>query len=104
MFSLANVKVYELFCRRPRRPLQSLSRHQRQRFLHCREKDRHPLDYRIVGLTSASSSYFVTSLVVSVTSTGLPIKPEENKQLFERGFRGLESDLELESTSAVKTA
>jgi two-component system, OmpR family, phosphate regulon sensor histidine kinase PhoR len=29
-----------------------------------------------------------TSLVVSVTSTGLPIKPEENKQLFERGFRG----------------
>jgi two-component system phosphate regulon sensor histidine kinase PhoR len=28
------------------------------------------------------------SLVVSVTSTGLPIRPEENKQLFERGFRG----------------
>jgi len=28
------------------------------------------------------------SLVISVTSTGLPIKQEETKKLFERGFRG----------------
>jgi signal transduction histidine kinase len=28
------------------------------------------------------------SLVISVRSTGLPVKPEENEQIFRRGFRG----------------
>jgi signal transduction histidine kinase len=33
-------------------------------------------------------SRFPPSLIISVFSTGLPIKPEETAQLFERGFRG----------------
>ncbi len=42
----------------------------------------------IIGAERAVIEKLPNSLVISVSSTGLPIKPEENKRLFERGFRG----------------
>ena len=42
----------------------------------------------LISAERAAVENLPVSLIVSVTSTGLPIKPEENRKLFERGFRG----------------
>jgi signal transduction histidine kinase len=42
----------------------------------------------VIGAERATVEKMGDSLIISVRSAGLPIKPDENEQIFQRGFRG----------------